>query len=250
MSIPGSDVDFTGFFHAVIANLACRPDCSNQLYHLGQDPAVQATWAALGQPKSQTKEAVLNARPDLFARTTSWNGKETLKLQALGLTCLPPSPIPPFGSSPAPIDFQAPIIPGGSTSQPRQKGGGPWTFQSDFRNKGYEMAPWGWNGKGGKGKGGNFYASPPRQEGPNLPREPLVDGPFEGEVLEWKGKFGWLKPSTPIDHPKAAKHNSRVYVHIKDLSDGLTSLRAGSRVQFQAYADDSGLGAEAIVVLS
>ncbi|CAK9081344.1 unnamed protein product [Durusdinium trenchii] len=57
MSIPGSNLDFTRFFHAAIAHLACRPDCSSQTWQFQQDPAVQATWAELMLPKSKMDEA-------------------------------------------------------------------------------------------------------------------------------------------------------------------------------------------------
>lgn len=109
MSIPGSDLDFTrlspssfqdlqvtkdqfsalcqwGFFHAAIAHLAFRPDCSSQSWQFQQDcltltnsmnelcspvvmlkrwvkphyqdPAVQATWAELRLPKSTKMDEV------------------------------------------------------------------------------------------------------------------------------------------------------------------------------------------------
>ncbi|CAJ1328922.1 unnamed protein product [Effrenium voratum] len=209
MSIPGSEVDFTGFFHATIAHLACRPDCSSPTWQVQQDPAVQATWAALMLPRSKMDE-VLAARPDLFARS----GK-AVKLQALGLSCLPPSPIPPIGTA-APT----PLVP---NKGPAPKWAGPWATRAGYT----------------------------KPSGPELPRQPLFGGEaLQGDVLEWKGKFGWINPLQPIDHPKASRHNSRVYVHVKDLADGLQSLSPGQRVAFQAYTDDSGIGAEADVRFS
>ncbi|CAE7028240.1 PIP5K4 [Symbiodinium sp. CCMP2592] len=211
MSIPGSETDFTGFFHAAIAHLACRPDCSSQWWQFEKDPAVKATWAALGlQQHMPRMEDVLAARPDLFSR--SHNGKNmVLKLQALGLSCLPPAEIPPLGTAPP-----SPLVP---TSQgSAAKWGGPWAARA-----------------------GGYMKS-----GPELPRQPLFGGEaLEGDVLEWKGKFGWIKPLQPIDHPLASRNKSRIYVHVKDLADGLQSLTAGQRVAFQAYTDDSGIGAEA-----
>ncbi|CAE7351423.1 PIP5K4 [Symbiodinium sp. CCMP2456] len=212
MSIPGSETDFTGFFHAAIAHLACRPDCSSQWWQFEKDPAVKATWAALGlQQPMPRMEDVLAARPDLFSR--SHNGKNmVLKLQALGLSCLPPAAIPPLGTAPP-----SPLVPG-TNQGPAAKWGGPWA-----------------------GRAGGYMKS-----GPELPRQPLFGGEaLEGDVLEWKGKFGWIKPLQPIDHPLASRNKSRIYVHVKDLADGLQSLTAGQRVAFQAYTDDSGIGAEA-----
>lgn len=209
MSIPGSDLDFTRFFHAAIAHLAFRPDCSSQTWQFQQDPAVQATWAELRLPKSKMDE-VLAARPDLFARSVS--SKPIIRLQALGLTCLPPTPIPPLGTA-AP----SPLVPG--------------VPQKGLATK--------WTGTWG---GSTGYKS-----GPELPRQPLFGGEaLQGDVLEWKGKFGWIKPLQPIDHPLASRHNSKIYVHIKDLADGLQALAPGQRVAFQAYTDDSGIGAEAV----
>ncbi|CAE7666528.1 PIP5K4 [Symbiodinium pilosum] len=136
-----------------------------------------------------------------------------LKLQALGLSCLPPAAIPPLGTA-AP----SPLVP----SQGSAKWAGPWASRA----------------------GGYMTKS-----GPELPRQPLFGGEaLEGDVLEWKGKFGWIKPLEPIDHPLASRNKSRIYVHVKDLADGLQSLTAGQRVAFQAYTDDSGIGAEALML--
>eukprot|EP00435_Cladocopium_sp_Y103_P071650 s25_g38.t1 len=197
-----------GFFHAAIAHLAFRPDCSSQTWQFQQDPAVQATWAELRLPKSKMDE-VLAARPDLFARSVS--SKPIIRLQALGLTCLPPTPIPPLGTAaPSPL---VPGVPKGLATK--------WT--------------------------GTWGASAGYKSGPELPRQPLFGGEaLQGDVLEWKGKFGWIKPLQPIDHPLASRHNSKIYVHIKDLADGLQTLAPGQRVAFQAYTDDSGIGAEAV----
>ena len=209
MSIPGSDLDFTRFFHAAIAHLAFRPDCSSQSWQFQQDPAVQATWAELRLPKSKMDE-VLAARPDLFQRSMSQ--KPVIKLQALGLSCLPPTPIPPLGTA-AP----SPLVPGVPQKGPAAKWGGSWGASAGYKS------------------------------GPELPRQPLFGGEaLQGDVLEWKGKFGWIKPLQPIDHPLASRHNSKIYVHVKDLADGLQTLTPGQRVAFQAYTDDSGIGAEAV----
>merc|ERR1712110_312614 len=90
-----------------------------------------------------------------------------------------------------------------------------------------------------------------RQTGPDLPRERISTDPVSGEVLEWRsgaGGFGWIKPDEPVDHKDAGRHSSKIYVHSKDLPEGVTSLEKGAKVRFQLYADADGLGAEEVVV--
>lgn len=93
------------------------------------------------------------------------------------------------------------------------------------------------------------------KSGPDLPRERLMDIPMTGEVVAWKGKFGWIMPTEPIDHPEASKHEGKIYVHGKDIIDantsekGIGTLEKGAMVQFQVFTDASGLGAEEVLVL-
>lgn len=66
----------------------------------------------------------------------------------------------------------------------------------------------------GKGKGKRWPS------GPHLARERISTEPVTGEVLEWKGsastavgvgmpgKYGWIKPTVPIDHPMADRHKA------------------------------------------
>ncbi|CAJ1385586.1 unnamed protein product [Effrenium voratum] len=68
-----------------------------------------------------------------------------------------------------------------------------------------------------------------------------------GEVLSWKGRFGWIRPEKRINHEEAAKHGGRVYVHISDV-EGRQELSENSRVSFLAYGDGDGLGAEQVRV--
>merc|ERR1712039_505098 len=65
--------------------------------------------------------------------------------------------------------------------------------------------------KGGKGK---------RAPGHTLERERLTADKFCGEVLEWKGKFGYIMPAEPIDHPAAQKREGKVWVSISDCPNG------------------------------
>uniref|UniRef100_A0A7S2KJ16 K Homology domain-containing protein n=1 Tax=Zooxanthella nutricula TaxID=1333877 RepID=A0A7S2KJ16_9DINO len=82
-----------------------------------------------------------------------------------------------------------------------------------------------------------------KEGGPDLPRSRIRTEPVCGEVLCWKGHFGWIQPDEEIDHPQAAEHQGHIYVHQKDLVQG-GSLKAGQRVMFHVYSDFAGLGAE------
>jgi len=94
-----------------------------------------------------------------------------------------------------------------------------------------------WNGGGGGGP-----------SGPDLERTRVSDTPATGEVFSWKGQFGWIKPSEPVDHPMARKHKGDLYAHKKDLVGGIEELKKGQLVQFFIFSDASGLGAEEISV--
>merc|ERR1712176_1436281 len=94
---------------------------------------------------------------------------------------------------------------------------------------------WGNGGKGGK-KGGN------------LPRKRIYEWKINGQVSEWKGKFGFIQPSEPVDHPLAAKTEGNIYVRAKDIVDA-SELQPGSLVEFYLYSDASGLGAEECVTI-
>jgi len=75
------------------------------------------------------------------------------------------------------------------------------------------------------------------------PRERLTEVPTTGELLDWKGTFGWIKPHDPVDHPQAVKRNGNIYLSKKDLQ-GETSPTLGQLLQFHVFVDNSGLGAE------
>jgi len=112
-------------------------------------------------------------------------------------------------------------------------------------------------GKGkGKGKKGKMMIPPwlldwsfgaGGKGGPDLPREPVGEALVQGEVTDWKGNFGWIKPSSSIDHPAASRRDGKVYVHKQDLQ-GVEALEQGATVKFKVYADSSGLGAAEVVV--
>merc|ERR1712232_1314103 len=89
--------------------------------------------------------------------------------------------------------------------------------------------------EGGKGK---------RQPGHLLERERLTADKFSGEVVAWKGKFGYIQPAEPIDHPNAAKSEGKIWVSISDCPDQ-AELAVGTQVAFHVYTDKTGvLGAE------
>jgi len=85
-------------------------------------------------------------------------------------------------------------------------------------------------GKGGAGKG-SAGKQGVRQN---------INGPRQmGTVIEWKGAFGWIKPSKPISHPANTK--GKVYLKAEDVASELDGV--GAEVSFKLYSDKSGLGA-------
>lgn len=115
---------------------------------------------------------------------------------------------------------------------------------------------WMWGGMGGKGdmfafmnsmgmgrKGGGKGGF--RRGNPDLPRERVTSEPIVGTVLRWGGKYGFVKPDIPFEHPAA---NGEIYVNKKDISDGTPSV--GKAIAFHVYCDASGLGAEECIISS
>merc|ERR1712187_44286 len=92
----------------------------------------------------------------------------------------------------------------------------------------------------GKGKADKENKGP---SGPNLPRERITTDLVLGEVVEWKRKYGWIKPQDTVEHESADKHDGKIYVHIKDIQEGM-EMEAGKQVMFHIFSDESGLGAE------
>jgi len=116
---------------------------------------------------------------------------------------------------------------------------------------------------GGKGKGKGWVGGyddwswmmpppwmmwgPPGFGGPSgadLPRERIQEEKVSGEIVEWKDKYGWAKPTKPIEHPA---FKGKIYLNKKDLV-GAETLEAGQMVKFFVYEDPSGLGGEEITV--
>merc|ERR1719215_2363927 len=103
-------------------------------------------------------------------------------------------------------------------------------------------------GKGGKdGKDGSKGGKSKRPRGAELPRERLTADKFSGEVIEWRGKFGYIMPAEPIEHPDAKKRpDGKIWVSISDCPNQ-AELAVGAPVAFHVYTDSSGtLGAEEV----
>jgi len=75
-------------------------------------------------------------------------------------------------------------------------------------------------------------------------REVLHDEPLLGTIIEWKGKFGWVKPNDTIMHPLASKHQGDLYLSQEDVEEEIEGV--GSVVQFILYGDSRGLGASCV----
>jgi len=72
-------------------------------------------------------------------------------------------------------------------------------------------------------------------------RRPAVNGRITGTINEWKGKFGWIDPDAPVEHPDAARRNGRLFLMQDDVLELISGV--GAHVSFYVYADNSGLGA-------
>lgn len=69
-----------------------------------------------------------------------------------------------------------------------------------------------------------------------------ISGPRQiGTIVDWKGAFGWVQPSKPINHPSAQKRGGKVYLAAEDVSEELDGI--GASVSFTVYSDNNGLGA-------
>lgn len=77
----------------------------------------------------------------------------------------------------------------------------------------------------------------------NLPRERVTLVATTGEVIEWRGNYGWLLAHDGLDHPMANRRQGKIYLAAKDIVGG-EQLQVGQLVQFHVFADPSGLGAE------
>lgn len=77
-------------------------------------------------------------------------------------------------------------------------------------------------------------------------RRRLGDDLHVGQVVSWKGPFGWIQPLQEIAHEKSAKNEGRIFLRAADLLvEG--KPRLGQPVEFVLYEDPTGLGAEDVV---
>jgi len=86
-----------------------------------------------------------------------------------------------------------------------------------------------------------------KPEGHTLPRTRLSAEKFAGLVTQWKGKYGWIKPSQAIEHEKAKQKNGNLFCTMNDIMDGSGALHPGAPCEFHLYEDESGLGAEEVM---
>ncbi|CAE7831691.1 unnamed protein product, partial [Symbiodinium sp. CCMP2592] len=82
-----------------------------------------------------------------------------------------------------------------------------------------------------------------------LPRQQIGDAEQSGQLHEWWGKYGWIIPDKPVNHPGASKRQGKVYVHLSDMEDDSVTVIPGCRVSFLLYVDNSGLGAQSCRIL-
>lgn len=125
-------------------------------------------------------------------------------------------------------------FPGGLGFSPGAFGGFNQMVQG-FPNAGSKGVP-----PKGKGKG---------PSGPFLPRQRVFPEQMTGQVIEWKGKFGWIHASTQINHPKARKHQNKIFISTIDIV-GATSLCPGDYCSFYVFEDEAGIGAEECVKIT
>jgi len=81
-------------------------------------------------------------------------------------------------------------------------------------------------------------------------RQRLTEAPITGRFWKWNGKFGWILPDEPIDHPMAGRRHGRVYVARADLLNIGTKIGRGTQCRFHAYTTYRGIGAEDCFVMS
>mmetsp|Transcript_421 Transcript_421/g.832 ORF Transcript_421/g.832 Transcript_421/m.832 type:complete len:303 (+) Transcript_421:124-1032(+) len=98
-------------------------------------------------------------------------------------------------------------------------------------------------------RGNGFAGSPPAVDAdwddfpgsPGGSRRPAVRGRICGSIVEWKGRFGWIMPDNPIDHPEARMKGGKIYLSQDDVAEVISGV--GAHVSFYVYADGTGLGA-------
>jgi len=72
-------------------------------------------------------------------------------------------------------------------------------------------------------------------------RKLIHDKFLKGSVVQWRGKFGWIKPNDTIDHPMASNHQGDLYFGQQDVEQEISGV--GAKVRFFLYEDHRGLSA-------
>jgi len=92
--------------------------------------------------------------------------------------------------------------------------------------------------QGGKA---TWAATGPAQKNSVGDRERIAGPRLSGTVQAWKGAFGFIMPSTKVNHPEAGKRGGKIYFAQDDVEQELDGV--GGSVTFFLYKDKSGLGA-------
>merc|ERR1712060_289025 len=81
-------------------------------------------------------------------------------------------------------------------------------------------------------------------------REEVTPTAVEGVVKRARGKYCFIKPDEPIDHPDAKKHGGMIFFHSGDMPEGESEKPLwGAKVLFHVYSDSFGLGADRLEIL-
>lgn len=101
----------------------------------------------------------------------------------------------------------------------------------------------GWQ-KPGKGQG-NKRPAPADFDIPPGKRRSITAEPILGTVMDWKGKFGWIKAAQEVE---GMRKDGLIYAALEDTVDW-QPLRKAAQVMFTVYADSKGIGAENVSML-
>mmetsp|Transcript_36680 Transcript_36680/g.86101 ORF Transcript_36680/g.86101 Transcript_36680/m.86101 type:complete len:313 (-) Transcript_36680:99-1037(-) len=82
----------------------------------------------------------------------------------------------------------------------------------------------------------------------NNTRERVIEEDVLGELIEWKGHYGWVKTDHDFEHEAKGMRDGKIYMHRKDIEGQPEALAEGQKVKFKLYADGSGLGAEEVTL--
>mmetsp|Transcript_111921 Transcript_111921/g.361466 ORF Transcript_111921/g.361466 Transcript_111921/m.361466 type:complete len:246 (-) Transcript_111921:1399-2136(-) len=95
----------------------------------------------------------------------------------------------------------------------------------------------GWRGGIPAPRGSSGSLAPP----PPLQRQLVSTRRQLGRIADWWGKYGFIDPDEPVDHPSAARHGGKIFLAIEDVQDEIEGV--GSLVSYFVYVDSNGVGA-------